>query len=164
MILKGRVALVTGGARRVGHHLAIALAKRHAHLVITYRTSRREADHTVAMAQSYGATALAIRADVTKAREVRRVISHITRRFGKLHVLINNAAVFDRTPLATLTEAQWIDTWMPTSRALSYAHGLPAASSSSPAEEKSSTSPTGRASGPIATIFPIASRKRASSP
>lgn len=107
MILRGRVALVTGGARRVGQTIALALAKHHAHVVISYRTSTQDARTTLEKLSAYGIRAEAIRADVSKAADVRKLITRIEQRFGRLDVLVNNAAVFERTPFATLTERDW---------------------------------------------------------
>jgi NAD(P)-dependent dehydrogenase (short-subunit alcohol dehydrogenase family) len=107
MTVDGRVALITGGARRIGHALALALAGRGAHVVVSYRTSAPEAHRTVAALSARGATALAVQADLTRAAEVRGLMRRIERRFGRLDVLINSAAVFPRTPFATLTERDW---------------------------------------------------------
>lgn len=107
MILQGRVALVTGGAVRVGQQIALALAKRHAHVVITYRSSKQAAQQTVAQLRHHGVGAEAIQADQAKAADVRRVMAHIQKRFGQLDVLVNSAAIFERTPFESLTEAQW---------------------------------------------------------
>jgi NAD(P)-dependent dehydrogenase (short-subunit alcohol dehydrogenase family) len=107
MRLPGRVALVTGGARRVGRTIALALARRRAHVVISYRTSRADAQRTVERLAALGVRAAAIRADLSQAADARRLIRQVARRFGRLDVLINNASVFARTPLARLTERQW---------------------------------------------------------
>ena len=107
MDLHGRVVLVTGGARRVGRTIAEALAKRHAHIVISYRSSAREAQDTAKALQRYGTEALAMRADLAKSADVQRLMSRIRRRFGRLDVLVNSAANFDRTPFTTLTERDW---------------------------------------------------------
>jgi NAD(P)-dependent dehydrogenase (short-subunit alcohol dehydrogenase family) len=107
MTLAGRVALVTGGAKRVGQAIALALARRRAHVVITYRASRPEAEATVAQLRGLGVKAEAIRADQTRAADVRRVIAQIRKRFGRLDVLVNSASLFERTPFARLTESQW---------------------------------------------------------
>lgn len=103
MVLRGRVALVTGGARRAGQAIATALAQRHADVVISYRTSRAAANDTVAKLQELGVRAEAIQADVAKAADIRRLFQRITRRFGRLDVLVNNAAIFERTPFARLS-------------------------------------------------------------
>ena len=107
MTLQGRVVLVTGGAKRLGQAIALTLAKRRAHIVISYRTSAREALLTVKTLQQYGSMVLAVRADVSKSADVKRLMERIRRRYGRLDVLVNSAATFERTPFATLTEPAW---------------------------------------------------------
>ena len=107
MTLNGRVALVTGGAKRVGQTVALALARRHAHVALSYRTSAREALRTVKAMQQLGVDALAIRADLSRSADVQRLIDKVRRRFGQLDILVNSAATFDRTPYDTLTERDW---------------------------------------------------------
>ena len=107
MTLDGRVVLVTGGARRLGRAIALALARRRARVAVSYRTSAREARETVEALERLGAEALAVRADLARAGEVRRLIERVGRRFGRLDVLINSAAAFDRTPFGALSERDW---------------------------------------------------------
>ena len=107
MKLQDRVVLVTGGARRIGRTIALTLAKRHAHLVLSYRTSGREAAAAITELQRYGGRAVAIRADLSKAADVKRLIDRIRKHFGRLDVLINSAANFERTPFDRLTEHDW---------------------------------------------------------
>ena len=107
MLLPGRVALVTGGARRIGRAIALALARRRANVVISYRISRADARRTVARLEALGVRAEAIRADLRRAADVRRLIQRVNRRFGRLDVLINSASVFARTPLGALAERDW---------------------------------------------------------
>ena len=107
MILDGRVVLVTGGARRLGRAIALALARRRARVAVSYRTSAREARETVEALERLGAEALAVRADLARAGEVRRLIERVGQRFGRLDVLINSAAAFDRTPFGALSERDW---------------------------------------------------------
>ena len=107
MRLNGKVALVTGGARRVGRAIALALAGRGTHVAISYRTSRADAEATVRELRGRSVQALAIRADVSRAADVKRLVAQTVKRLGRLDVLINNAAVFYKTPWATLTERQW---------------------------------------------------------
>jgi NAD(P)-dependent dehydrogenase (short-subunit alcohol dehydrogenase family) len=107
MTLEHRVVLVTGGARRIGQAIALALAKRRAHVVISYRTSKADAAHTLAALERCGGPHAAIQADLTKAAAIRQLVERIRRRFGRLDVLINNAATFERTPFATLSERDW---------------------------------------------------------
>lgn len=107
MHLQGRIVLVTGGARRVGRAIAETLAKRRAHLVISYRTSAAQARQAADALEEYGVSVLAVQADLAKAADVQRLMSRIRRRFGRLDVLINSAANFDRTPFAALSERDW---------------------------------------------------------
>jgi len=107
MQLRHRVALVTGGSIRIGQAIALALARRKAHVIISYRSSKREAAETLRQLRALGAKADAIHADVTNPTQIRALFSRIRRSTGRLDVLVNNAAVFRRTPFETLTEADW---------------------------------------------------------
>ena len=107
MKLDGRVVLVTGGAQRVGHAIALALADRGAHVVISYRTSHRQAQETIEAIKFAGVHAVALRADVSRHADVKRLISQINRRFGRLDVLVNSASNFVRMPFDRLSERDW---------------------------------------------------------
>jgi len=113
MTLQHRVVLITGGARRIGQAIALALAQRRAHVVITYRASTREAQQTVKRLERLGARASAVRAELSSSRAITRVMDHIRKRYGRLDVLVNCAAVFTRTPFARLTEQEWDATMNP---------------------------------------------------
>ncbi len=107
MDLTNRVALVTGAARRVGRVIALALAKRGAQVAITYRSSQRDADQLIKELEAFGKKSLAIRADVSRASEVTTAVGRVVETFGRIDILVNNAAVFPRTPWAALDEAAW---------------------------------------------------------
>ena len=107
MELADRVVLVTGGARRIGRTIAFTLAQRRAHLVLSYRTAAREAEAFAQAIRRAGGEALAVRADVSRATDTQRLMDRLRRRFGRLDVLVNSAANFDRTPFATLSERAW---------------------------------------------------------
>ena len=107
MTLEDRVVLVTGGAKRLGRAIALALARRGADLVITYRTSGNEARRTAEALQRTGARTLVVQADVAQAADVKRLMDTVAKRFGRLDVLVNSAAVFPRAPFARLTERDW---------------------------------------------------------
>src|SRR5713101_5548646 len=90
-----KVALVTGaGKRRVGWHVADALAARGYKLVVHYRSSAAEATETVAHLQSRGVEAAALQADLADEKAVRGLIDATLQRFGRLDVLVNCAAVW----------------------------------------------------------------------
>lgn len=107
MNLHGKVALVTGGAKRVGKAIAQALAARGCKLVVHYKTSQTDAEATVRELQAANAEAIAIQADITQEDEVERMVAEAVARFGRIDILINNAAVFFRTPVETLTIEEW---------------------------------------------------------
>lgn len=107
MQLTGRVALITGGAKRLGQAIALALAGRRAHVAFSYRTSAREARATADMIRRLGVDALPVKADVSKAEDVRQLIRRVERQFGRLDVLVNSAANFDRVAFARLSEQAW---------------------------------------------------------
>src|SRR6185503_8739894 len=105
--LAGTVALVTGGAVRVGRTIALALAEAGADVAIGYQRSSGEARATVSELSSRGGRAVAIAADIGKPAEARGLIARTVARLGRLDVLVNNAALFTRTPFTTTTPAQF---------------------------------------------------------
>jgi 3-oxoacyl-[acyl-carrier protein] reductase/pteridine reductase len=105
--LGGKSALVTGGARRIGRAIAFALGRAGADVAITYRTSKAEAAQTAADIAALGCRALAVECDVRSEVSVRRAIEATIAEFGRLDMLVNNAAVFETAPLESLTLEQW---------------------------------------------------------
>jgi pteridine reductase len=101
-----RVALVTGsGKRRVGAHVAEALAARGYALAVHYRSSAAEAAESVAAFRARGVDAAAFGADLTDEESVRALIDDTLKRFGRLDVLVNAAAVWQRKKLEDVTAA-----------------------------------------------------------
>ena len=107
MNLNDKVALVTGGAKRLGKAIVLALAARGCKLVVHYHTSKAEAEETVRELLAAGHDALALQADITQEVDVDRMVEAAVARFGRIDVLVNNAAVFFRTPVDTLTIEEW---------------------------------------------------------
>jgi len=105
--LDGKSALVTGGARRLGRGIALALAQAGAEVVLTYRNSQAEAAETVRAIESLGHRALAVECDVRSEASVRSAVAAAADRFGRLDLVVNNAAVFESVPLDRITLAQW---------------------------------------------------------
>ena len=105
--LMGKTALVTGGARRVGRALALALGRAGAHVVVNYHNSAAEAAATVRDLEELGTRATAFRADVSRKSEIDALIEHIHAEHGRLDILVNNASVFESAPFADISEAAW---------------------------------------------------------
>jgi len=100
------VALVTGGGkRRLGWHVADALADRGYGLAIHYRGSAAEASDAIAYFRHRGIEAVAIQADVTDEQQVRALVQATLDRFGRLDLLVNCAAVWKRKRLEEVTAA-----------------------------------------------------------
>jgi 3-oxoacyl-[acyl-carrier protein] reductase len=102
--LAGKVALVTGGARNIGRAIARSLAAGGASVMVNAKTSRAEAEKTVAM---IGAKAAVYIADVTKPDEVQALVDATVKRFGRLDFLVNNAAVRYETPFSSMKFEEW---------------------------------------------------------
>jgi NAD(P)-dependent dehydrogenase (short-subunit alcohol dehydrogenase family) len=107
MDIKGKLALVTGSAKRVGRGIVLALAAEGADVIVHYRSSRDAAERTAGEARQHGVQAVTMRADLADPVQIERLFGEIRSRFGRLDILINNAAVYDPTPIQTLTAEQW---------------------------------------------------------
>ena len=105
--LAGRVALVTGAAKRIGRSVALRLASEGADLIVNYRSSKAEADEVVAQIAAMGRRAVAVRADVAKREEVTALFAAVQKEFGRLDILVNNAGMFFPAKFEELTEEQW---------------------------------------------------------
>lgn len=109
MELRGRVALVTGGGRRVGKALAMALAGQGATVAVHYNASDREANEVVREIDAAGGRARAFGADLTDPDAPATLVASVVRELGSLDVLVNSAAVMIRTPFGETTAQQWDD-------------------------------------------------------
>jgi len=107
MDLQGATVVVTGGAIRVGRHVAGRLAERGANIVVNYRTSAREAEGAVAEFRGQGVGSLAVQADVSTHAGVQAILDAATGEFGSVEVLINNASIYAPTPFDELDEADF---------------------------------------------------------
>jgi NAD(P)-dependent dehydrogenase (short-subunit alcohol dehydrogenase family) len=107
MILDGKVALVTGAARRVGCALALALAGRGARIAVHYRSSQSEAESVAAEIRAAGGRATCYKADLQSVEEIAQMTQRVIAEMGSIDVLVNSASVFYRKPLEDLTERDW---------------------------------------------------------
>jgi len=100
------VALITGaGKKRIGWHIAQALAERGYRLAIHYRTSRSEAEENVHELQKRGLEAIVLRADLRVEIEVSQLVQAVLKNFGQIDVLVNAAAIWKRRKLEEITAA-----------------------------------------------------------
>jgi len=114
--LTGKSALVTGGARRIGHEIALTLARAGADVAITFHNSNFDAAGTAASIVAIGGKSRAIQCDVRSEDSVRLAIHAATQTLGRLDILVNNAAVFASADLATLTLDEWDDVFATNTR------------------------------------------------
>lgn len=105
--LNGKVALVTGSAKRLGRAVALRLAEEGADVVIHHRTSPGEAQKVVAEIEKMGRRAMALSADLQKVSEIRGLFEGIVKKFGRLDVLVNSAANFLPASIVSTTEEIW---------------------------------------------------------
>ncbi len=104
MTLNDKVTLITGGAKRAGKQIALTLAKSGSHIVITYRKSKGEAKRAIEEIKGYGVESLALFAEASSSSDAHNVIAAVLKKFGRLDILVNNAANFFRVPFKRLTE------------------------------------------------------------
>jgi 3-oxoacyl-[acyl-carrier protein] reductase len=105
--LKGKVALVTGAGRNIGRAIALALADAGAKVAVNVRASRDEGRSVVDEIAARGGEALLVAADVTKRADVDAMIAAIAQHFGKLDIVVNNAAIRHEAAFADLPYADW---------------------------------------------------------
>jgi NAD(P)-dependent dehydrogenase (short-subunit alcohol dehydrogenase family) len=105
----GKIALVTGAARRVGKAIALALAERGSDVVITYNHSAAEAQTTLQEINARGVQGMVLQGDITRSGDVHAIVHQVMERFGRIDILVNNASNYYKTPFDTLTEEQWDD-------------------------------------------------------
>jgi NAD(P)-dependent dehydrogenase (short-subunit alcohol dehydrogenase family) len=105
--LVGRVALVTGSAKRLGRAVALRLAEEGADVVVHYRSSAAEAQSAAAAIEKLGRRGVAISADLSKAAECKQLIDESAKHFGRLDILVNSAANFLPASIVSTTEEVW---------------------------------------------------------
>lgn len=107
MRFQRKVALVTGGSRGIGRATCLALGAEGAQVIVHYRSRREAADEVVAQVTAAGGLASAVKADVSDEAEVRAVAAWVMERFGRLHLLVNNAGDVRRARTEEVELAEW---------------------------------------------------------
>jgi 3-oxoacyl-[acyl-carrier protein] reductase len=105
--LKGKVAVVTGASKGIGAAIAKSLSTAGAAVVVNYTFSEEDADRVVASIKANGGEAIAVKGDVAKANDVRRLFAETKKAFDRLDVLVNNAGVYKFAPLEEITEDEF---------------------------------------------------------
>jgi 3-oxoacyl-[acyl-carrier protein] reductase len=105
--LNGKVAVVTGASKGIGAGIAKHLAAEGAAVVVNYGSSKEGADKAVDEITKRGGKAIAVQADVAKAKDIERLFSETKKAFGRLDILVNNAGVYQFAPLESVTENEF---------------------------------------------------------
>lgn len=104
---KGKTALITGGAVRVGKAITLELARAGANVVINYHSSADAAMQTCDEARALGVGALAIQADIREQNQVEKMVADAVNQFGSIDILINSASLWQQTPFPTDDLTDW---------------------------------------------------------
>lgn len=108
--LRGKTALVTGAARRLGRAIALALAGEGADVVVHYNRSREQAETLCHEVEALGVSAWAIRAELAEADQTERLFEEATSQAGPIDILVNNASMFERDTVWDATdESVWLN-------------------------------------------------------
>jgi 3-oxoacyl-[acyl-carrier protein] reductase len=102
--LSNKVAVVTGASKGIGAGIAKALAAEGASVVVNYSTSKQGADSVVSQIVKAGGKALAVQGDVSKSADVKHIFAETKKAFGRLDILINNAAIYEFAPIDQITD------------------------------------------------------------
>ncbi len=112
MNFKDKVVLITGAAQGIGRATAEQFAARGARVIIHYNSNREEAEKTLASLD--GGPHAVVQADITDADQASELIEKVVRDFGRLDILVNNAAIFELHPIATAGYDEWRNAWQNT--------------------------------------------------
>jgi NAD(P)-dependent dehydrogenase (short-subunit alcohol dehydrogenase family) len=106
--LKNKVAIITGGDSGIGRSVAVLFAKEGADVAIVYLNEHQDAEETAVMVRKYGKEALLIPTDISVETNCKNVIDQTVQKFGKLDILVNNAAVqYEQHDIQDISAQQW---------------------------------------------------------
>jgi 3-oxoacyl-[acyl-carrier protein] reductase len=105
--LNGKIAIVTGAGRNIGRAIALALAADGASILINARSNRAEADDAAREIEAAGGKAIVHIGDVGDAAQVQAMVELAVKHFGRIDILVNNAALRREKPFAEMTYAEW---------------------------------------------------------
>jgi NAD(P)-dependent dehydrogenase (short-subunit alcohol dehydrogenase family) len=107
MRLQDKCVLITGASKGIGQALALGLAREGAHVMVNYHSDEKGARDTAAAIVALGRRAEIVPADITRVADIQRMFAEMRSRFGRIDVLVNNAAVTGWTSLFEVTEEKW---------------------------------------------------------
>jgi 3-oxoacyl-[acyl-carrier protein] reductase len=105
--LDGKVALITGSGRNIGRATALQLAGEGAHVVVNARSNQQEAEAVAREVRDRGVKSIAIVADVAQHDQVDAMVGQAMAEFGRIDILINNAAIRPHKPFTEVTTQEW---------------------------------------------------------
>ena len=106
-LLEGKVALVTGGSRGIGHAIAIKLAEQGANIAFTYHSSAERAAKVEEELKAIGVEAKGYQSNAASFSAAEQLISDVVENFGGIHVVVNNAGITRDNLILRMTEEQW---------------------------------------------------------
>ncbi|MBC7884735.1 MAG: 3-oxoacyl-[acyl-carrier-protein] reductase [Saprospiraceae bacterium] len=106
-LLKGKVALITGGSRGIGEAVVLKFAEEGADIAFTYQSSEEKANAVVAAAEQKGVKVRAYKSDASDYAQAETLINEVVETFGKLDILVNNAGITKDTLMLRMSEEQW---------------------------------------------------------
>ncbi|MBV9347504.1 MAG: SDR family oxidoreductase [Pseudolabrys sp.] len=105
--LHGKIAIVTGAGRNIGRAIALTLAGEGASLAVVTRTNKGEAEAVAGEIEKAGGKAFAAIGDIADAKAVQNIVDAVLKKFGRVDILVNNAALRDEKAIDDMTYADW---------------------------------------------------------
>src|ERR1017187_644568 len=105
--LRGKIAIITGGAMGIGKGIALRLAEAGATIMIADLISTKEAENTLEELKAYGGKVGYMQIDLSDAGHVSRVVDETLKEFGDIHILVNDAGIYQYTSFMEITEELW---------------------------------------------------------
>ena len=109
MVLKDKIALVSGGSRGIGRSIVLAFADEGAHVAFTYKSAAEAAERVKSEIESKGRKALAIQSDAKDINGAMQVVEQVIKEFQRIDILVNNAGITKDTLLMRMSEQDWDD-------------------------------------------------------
>ena len=110
--LKNKVALITGGDSGIGRAVAVLFAKEGADIAIAYWNEKGDADKTAAAVEKYGQSCIAIAGDIAKESTCKKMVAETVKKYGKIDILVNNAALhYESESITDISEQQLAQTF-----------------------------------------------------